>query len=139
MKTKITQSIPALLTLLVVGFSQFSLWCSDLGNLCYRTWIDSIFLDVINPLYFFSLYFLPIAIILIFVPRHVFNSWLKLAVWALPLAFIFIATTDVSWSGIGINFFPFYRDDAARLSAEIFTSLSILLVVWKLIANRQSK
>ena len=91
-------------------------------------------LSVTKPLYFFALYSIPLVIILTFIPRHIFNSWLKLAVWALPLVFIFIATTPVSWTGIGMNFFPFYRDDAARLAGQVFVVVSLILIGWKYIA-----
>lgn len=127
-----------LLALAAVGFSYFSFWCTNSGHACYRTWLDSIFLDVINPLYFFSLYFLPLALILVFIPRHLFNSWLKLAAWMLPLSFIYIATTSVNFTGIGMNFFPFYRDDAARLAAEVFSVLSLILIIWKYFVARRS-
>ncbi len=88
------------------------------------------------PLYNFALYILPITIILIFVPREIFKSWLKFAVWALPLAFLYIATTPVSWSGIGLNFSSFYRDDAARLMGGVFSVVSAFLVIYKFIAAR---
>lgn len=137
MKTKITQFVPLTITLVAIGFCYFSFWCTNTGNLCYRTWLDSISLDVVNPLYFFSLFFLPIAIVLIFVPRHIFISWLKLAAWAIPLSILYIATTPVN-SNAWINFFPFYRDDAARLAGEVFAAASLLLILWKyLVARRQ--
>ena len=138
MKTRLTQSIPTVLTLAAVGFSHFSLWCTGSGHLCYRTWLDSIFVDIINPLYFFALYLLPIAVILMFVPRNTFNSWLKFAVWAIPLSAIFIATTPVNWTGIGMDFFPFYRDDAARFAAEVFTVVTLIIIAWKYIVSRRA-
>ena len=93
--------------------------------------------EITYPLYFFSLFFLPIAIVLIFVPRHIFISWLKLAAWAIPLSILYIATTPVN-SNAWINFFPFYRDDAARLAGEVFAAASLLLILWKyLVARRQ--
>lgn len=132
MKTKLAQFIPALLALVVFGLGYFSLWCTGAGQFCYRTWLDSVFLDVINPLYFFSLYFLPIALILIFVPRHLFNSWLKFALWAIPLALLHIFSTQVS-STAWMDFFPYYRDDAARFAGEVFTVASLILIASKAI------
>lgn len=138
MNTKIIQFVPSLLALVVIGFDYFSHWCIFSIRTCYGTVISHVSLSVTQPLYFFALYFLPLAIILIFIPRHIFNSWLKFAAWALPLAFIFIATTSVSWTGIGMNFFPFYRDDAARLAAEVFTAISLVLIIWKYFATRRT-
>lgn len=105
---------------------------------CYGTWISQVYQYSINPLYNFVLYSLPLAIILIFIPRTLFNSWLKLAAWMLPLAFVYIALTPVNFTGIGINFFPFYRDDAARVAAEIFSVASLLLIAWKYFSIRRS-
>lgn len=93
---------------------------------------------VTYPLYFFTLYALPIAIILIFVSRAIFNSWLKLAAWMLPLALIFVATQPVSWTGIGINFIFISRDDMARYAAIIFTIISLVFIVWKWFATRRA-
>ena len=131
MKTKAIQFVPITLVLLSIGFVYFSQWCTSSGYICYRTWLDSVFIDVINPLYFFSLYSLPGALIIAFVPRPIFISWLKLVAWALPLALIFIALTPVNWMGIGLDLYPFYRDDAARLTGGIVTAASLMLVVVK--------
>ena len=130
MKTKITQFIPALVVLLAIGFGDFSQWCTGAGQICFRTVLDRIIPEITYPLYFFTLYSLPLAIILTLIPRHLFNSWLKLALWAIPLSFIFIAMTPVN-SNAYMDFFPFYRDDAARLAAEAFSVVSLIFIIWK--------
>ncbi|MFI5260450.1 MAG: hypothetical protein ACHQU0_01475 [Candidatus Paceibacteria bacterium] len=79
---------------------------------------------------------LPINIILAFVPRSTFISWLKLAAWMLPLSFFFIAETDVSWAGIGLNLLPFYRDDAARFAAETFSIASLIVLLFASLRSR---
>ncbi len=131
MKSKIVQVIPVVLVLTAIGFRYFSLWCIFTTQICYGTTVSNISLTVTKPLYLFSLYLLPIAIILVFIPRSVFNSWLKFAAWALPLSFLYIASTEVSSARMGIDFFPFYRDDAARLAGQIFTGVSLALVAIK--------
>ena len=133
MKSKIIQSIPALLALAVIGFSYFSQWCTPIGQICFRTVIDRVVLGVTYPLYFFSLFFLPIAFILIFVPRAVFISWLKFAAWSLPLLFIFVATQPVYTTHI----LSTNRDDAARLAGAVFAVISLILIIWKWIAARR--
>ncbi|MBU6490707.1 hypothetical protein KGQ25_00875 [Patescibacteria group bacterium] len=85
------------------------------------------------PLYFFALYLLPITIILVFVSNPVFKSWLKLAVWAVPLLLIFISTQPVVGSFLSTN-----RDDTARLAGEIFTVLSFVLITWKYYTSRRA-
>src|SRR3989344_7083417 len=127
MKNKIIQFIPAIIALLAVGFANFSQWCTVYGRICYRTVLDRMIPEVTYPLYFFALYFLPIAIILVFVPRNIFNSWLKFAAWAIPLAIIFIAITPV----IDNSLLPFNRDDAARLAGQVFAVISLLIILWK--------
>jgi hypothetical protein len=139
MKTKPTQLIPAVLALLAIGFCYFSQGCISGGQACFRTWLDRTYLYTVSPLYFFSLYFLPIAVIAIFVPRRVFNSWLKFAAWAIPLAIIFMATQQVYPAQILSS----DRDDAARLTGEIFSVASFILIIWKSIVyhrihNRQN-
>lgn len=130
MKSKIIQGIPALFALAAIGFPYFSNWCIDSIPSCYGSWIHQIYQYLTSPLYFFTLYSLPLAIILIFIPRHIFNSWLKFSAWALPLAFIFIATTPIASHRMGIDFFPFYRGDAARLWGAIFAVASLVVLAF---------
>jgi len=95
--------------------------------------MDHIYFYFTQPLYFFALYSLPLVVILIFVSRQVFSSWLRLAAWALPLAFLFIATQPVVASFLSTD-----RDDAARLAAILFTVISLILITWKSIALRRA-
>ncbi|MDO8593843.1 MAG: hypothetical protein Q7R59_03025 [bacterium] len=132
MKTKITQFIPVAITLLIISFRYFSIWCADSVVSCYSSWVNQIALSVTKPLYLFSLLFLPIAIVLAFVPRETFKSWLKLAVWALPLLLIFIATQPVVSGFLSTD-----RDDAARLAGQVFAVISIGLVIWKWFTTRR--
>ncbi len=138
MKNKIIQLIPTTLIIMIVVFSYFSQWCSGTGQICYGSLIDRMIPEITYPAYFFALYILPIAITLIFVSRTVFNSWFKLAVLVLPLLFIFVATTPVNWTGIGLNLFPFYRDDAARVAGGFFTVVSLLFIAWRYFSLRRS-
>ncbi len=36
-----------------------------------------------------------------------------------------------------MDFFPFYRDDAARLAGEVFAAASLILIIWKWFAARR--
>lgn len=137
MKNKIIQFIPILIALLAIGFRYFSNWCIFTIGVCYGTTISHISLTITKPLYNFSLYLLPIAIIVAFIPRSIFNYWLKFVAWAIPLAIIFIALTPVSFTGLGMDFFPFYRDDAARLAGEVFSGISLLLIIYKRFTSRR--
>jgi hypothetical protein len=133
MKTKLTQSIPLLFALLVIGFTHFSQWCTNEGQICFRTVIDRIFPYVITPLYLFSLYLIPLTLILIFVSRAAFSSWLRLAAWALPLALLFVASQPVV-----AGLFSTDRDDAARLAALVFSLVSLLWVAYRAYVTRRA-
>jgi len=100
--------------------------------------MDRIYFTFTQPLYFFSLYILPLALVLVFVPRRVFISWLKLAAWLLPFAFIMIAAQPVTWTGIGINFVFISRDDLARGMAIFVDLTSFALIAWKYFRSRSS-
>jgi hypothetical protein len=140
MKIQTLQSIPALLALGIIGFRYYSQWCIDTisNSLCYGTWVHWIYISFTSPLFFFAIYLLPIAIILTLVSREMFKSWIMFATWAIPLSFIFIFATHVT-SGAYIDFFPFYRDDAARLVGGVFAAASLILIVWKSIAFRRNR
>jgi len=136
MKNKIIQSIPVVLTLLVIGFRYFSNWCIDSIPSCYGSWIHQTFQYTTSPLYIFAICFVLVALILVFIPRQIFISWLKFAVWALPLLFIFVAIQPVNATHI----LSTNRDDAARLVGEIFAGVSLILIIWKwFVARRQNK
>jgi hypothetical protein len=144
MKKRLAQLVPAVLALVGIVSARASYWCMYTTGTCYGTWVSHIYQYVTNPLYNFALYFLPAAVLLIFVPRDAFKSWLKFAVWALPLALISIAMTPVNWTGIGIDLYPFYRDDAARLAGGLVSGLTLILVLlswiqaWRARRNRTS-
>ncbi|MFZ1075558.1 MAG: hypothetical protein WAN50_04265 [Minisyncoccia bacterium] len=140
MKIVFFRFLPLILAILVIASRFFSLWCTDTGRICYQTFLNAYFLvDVINPLYVFSIFFLYIAIGLLIVSDSVFSSWLKFAKWALPISLLFIAITPVGSSGGFIDIFPFYRADAARLAGEIFAVASLILIVWESIPIRRKK
>jgi len=132
---KPTQTIPLLIALLGSVFAPASYWCIYSNGYCYATFIHQVYQYFTNPLYNFSLFVLPIAIILIFVSRNTFVSLLKFAAWAIPLAVIFIWTTPINFSGIGMDFFPFYRDDAARLWGGICAVTSFVVLAFSIICS----
>ncbi|MEK7604658.1 MAG: hypothetical protein AAB442_02605 [Patescibacteria group bacterium] len=135
MKNKLMQSVPLVIALVGVGFAHFSYWCMYSYGVCYSNWVSHIYQYFTNPFYNFSLYLLPLTIILVLISRPIFNSWLKLAVWAVPLSIIFIASNPVTSGGF-MDLYPFYRDDAARLAAQVLTVVSFLLIGWKYLKSR---
>ncbi len=135
MKSRIIQFIPVVISIFGVIFAKGSYWCVYSSKYCYATLINQIYADFTNPLYNFLIFIFPIAIILIFVSREVFNSWAKFAKWALPIAFFLVAGTQVS-SMVPMDFLPFYRDDAARLMGETVTILSLVVIAFASIRAR---
>jgi hypothetical protein len=131
MKSKIIQIIPVLLALVIIGFAHFSQWCAGTTHSCHWPVIDQMIPYITYPLYFFALYSLPITIVLVCIRRDLFNSWFKFSLLALPLSILYIANTDVTSGGAYFVLFPFYRDDAARLAAEVFTAVSLALIIFK--------
>lgn len=136
MKSKIVQLMPVSLALLSIVFTYFSQWCTRPGQICYRTLLDRMIPEFTYPLYFFALYFLPIAIILIFVSRPTFNFWLKFAGWGFLVALLFIATTPVYGTGLILSS---SRDDVARFVGEIFMIASLILIIWKYFSTRHKQ
>ena len=136
MNTKIIQFIPALLALLFVGFRYFSQWCISSGNFCYRTVIDQTFLYTINPVYFYAVPLLLVAIILAFVPRTIFNSWLRLAAWFVPLSLIIIFITPVT-SNSWMPIFFVSREEISLYLGIAFSAVSIILVIYKYLSLRR--
>lgn len=132
MKNKIIQFIPTILALAVIGFSYFSQWCTATGQICFRTLLDQMFPYITSPLYFFFLFSLPISIILILIPRSVFNSWFKFAVWAIPLLLIFIATQPV----YATHILSTDRDDAATFASQIFSITSLIVMFFSFLLSR---
>lgn len=137
MRTKIIQFIPTLLALILIGFRYFSQWCIGAGQVCFRTFLDRMYLYTINPLFYFAISLLPIFLVLVFVPRSIFKSWLRFTTWAVPITFILIFLTPDSNPGAYTDFFPFYRDDAARLAGGVFTVVSLVLIIWKSVTSRR--
>ena len=129
MKIRLTQFIPVLVAVLAICFRYLSNWCIDASS-CYGTWVSHIALSFTKPLYFFALYSLPLAVVLIFVSHRLFKSWWKLAMWLVPLLFLFISTQPVAPQ----SFLSTNRDDAARFAAEILTVVSLIKLIlpwWK--------
>ncbi len=135
MKTKIIQFIPAVFVLAAIVFHYLILWCIFTTRVCYGTTVSHISLTITKPLYFFSLFSLPLILVLVLIPKSVFNAWLKFAVWAIPLSILYIWATPVN-SNSFMDLFPFYRDDAARLAGILFTAASLLLILWKWFSAR---
>jgi len=83
-----------------------------------------------HPIFSFALRILPVMALLLFVSKHVFNSWVKFALWAIPLfVIIFLNAPDT-----GNQTFQMFQMDAwimARYLGWLFLIISLLLIAFK--------
>jgi len=140
MKTKIS-SIVIATTAVVIGYIishplVFHI-CNDIYQFKGNTGcLDDTVQSVGIPLLIFSLWVLFITILVFFMTDQVFRSWIILSVFLIPICGLFIVSTPIS-SHAFMDLYPFYRDDAARLSGEIFAAVSLIIIIWKYFANRR--
>ncbi len=136
MKTKIVQFIPAMIVFLVVSIRYVGLWCVYSVSVCYGGLIHQMFPYIITPLFLFGLSFLPIAIVLAFVSRTVFQSWLRLATWFVPLSLFIIFITPVT-SNSWMPIFFVSREEISWYLGVLFALISLVLILWKWFTSRR--
>lgn len=140
MKTKIQSIIVATIVVVIGYILSHPIFFHTCGNTYqfndYTGCLDSSIKEIGFPLFDFSVWVLLSVALMAFLSEKIFKSWLRFAMWAIPFLVLFIATTTVSGSRMGINFFPFYRDDAARLAGGVFAAASLVLIIWKWFAAR---
>lgn len=120
---KIKQTIPFFLTILGIALEYFFYWCVYSVDVCRGSLFYQSF-DFIKPLYLFSLTILPLGVILIFMQEKVFKSWLKFAVWWIPLSALFITLTPVT-SNSWMPLYEIVRDDVAWFFGILFLCISV--------------
>ncbi len=141
MKTKKISSIIVTMVAIAIGYVVSN---PIIFHICRDTYqfndyvgcLDSSIKNIGSPLLTFSLWALLIVVVTAFFSEEIFRSWLKLAIWAVPLSFIFVALVPVNSSGAYLDLFPFYRDDAARLAGGVFAAASLILIAWKWFRSR---
>ncbi len=92
--------------------------------------LDKIIQNVGFPLRLFAERMLPLVIILLFVSKNAFTSWVKFALWWIPLSFLLIAnapdTGHQAFRVIEMNMLVM-----AKLTGWTFLILSLLLIAFK--------
>ena len=99
---------------------------------------DDIIDNIGIPLFSFSLWILLATFFAFFTKKEVFNSWVILSILLLPVLGLLIALTPTAHYRMGIDFFPYFREDAARDAGKFFVGISLLLIVWKYFSTRRS-
>lgn len=134
---KIKQAIPLFLVLLAILLEYVTYWCVYSAGVCHGSLFHQSF-EFIKPLYLFSLTTLPLGVTLLFVQEKVFKSWLKFAVWWIPLSLFFIATTDTS-SHSWMPLYEVLRDDAAWFFGILFLCISVSRIFAQVIESKYFK
>ncbi|MFA5877241.1 MAG: hypothetical protein WC880_02670 [Candidatus Paceibacterota bacterium] len=132
---KIKQIIPFFLVLLGISLEYVAYWCVYSVGVCYGSLVHQSF-DFIKPLYIFSLAILPITLVLCFVSSLIFKSWLKFAMWWVPLSILVIVVTPVtnnSWMPL----YSFVKEDVAWFMGGVFVVISLGIIVWKTLSLRK--
>lgn len=131
------KSLPFLLCLLgIVG--GYVIFYPEILNLCdsingyYRNclWGRNIGKSFGEPLFSYSLVFLPASFALLFIQKEAFNSWLHFARWWLPLSIILILITPTSSN----SWMPLYSLDKEMMTwlmGGLFTLISLVLIITK--------
>lgn len=123
--------IPVLVVLFGLGLRHVALWCVYGISSCPATnFFHAIFLELINPLYTFSLFFFAPTLCLLFVRKQIFSAWLKFAMWWLPLSAIVIAVTP-STSNSWMPLYFIGKDTVTLIMASLFTIISLVIILLK--------
>ena len=85
--------------------------------------------DLFKPLWMFCLFALPAGFVVLFPGARAYSSWLKFAMWWVPLSVVIIAATENSHNWMPL--FVFGKSEAAVLMSSLFTIISLGLIAWK--------
>jgi hypothetical protein len=110
----------------VNGYYRNCLWGRDIGK------------ALGEPLFSYSLVFLPASLALLFVRKETFNSWLRFARWWILLSFVLILITPTSSN----TWMPLYSVDKEIITwimAILFTLISLILIAVKSFSLRKTK
>lgn len=136
MKTKIVQFVPIILSILLIAFSYFAGKCGVTETCAYYTNFGPYAMSVLEPSLLFTFCLLPIAIILMFVPRTIFQSWFRFAMWFVPLSVVLIAITPVT-SNSWMPLFFISREEVSWYLGALFAVISLILIIWKYFSARR--
>ncbi len=128
--------IPLLLVLIFIIVNRFAANCVLSITCPAADLIWPFFFELIKPLYLYSLVFGIVSVCLVFVNKQTFGSWLKLAVWWIPLSVILIAVTPKNSS----SWMPLYfvgKDTVTLIMASLFAVISLALIGWKTFVSRK--
>ena len=102
---------------------------------------DFIILNIAHPLVLGLIPLLPILVILIILPRAIFNTWKRFAIFLIPISIVLITITPVQCSApLGMCFDKIVT---AKLTSISFAIISLIIIIYKSVriiwASRKSK
>ncbi len=134
--TSLFKYFPLLVVALAVVIDRFAVYCLNASSCPIANFLWLFFFEIIKPAYLFCIVFAVVAVLLIFVRQGVFISWLRFAMWGLPLSAIAVAVTPSTSS----NWMPLYfvgKDTVALIAAFLFTIISLGIIGWKQFGSKK--
>lgn len=94
-----------------------------------------------GPIFLFSLMSIPIAILIPFVSERTFSRWKSFALVWIPISIITImlSQTHVGEGIFSFNPYQFDKEAAAKVSAFIFTVVSLIIFFVGAFANKKQR
>lgn len=118
-----------ILSVAAIGFGYLLLWRPDLLGMCPAgiMCLEEFWTFGVGQPLFWGLRLLPVLfLVLVFVRREVFNTWLKCTWWLAVVGLILIALTPYQFTG--------YMPDRTKITGlvvEVYVAVSFLVIAWK--------
>ena len=128
---KIRNFIPLLIVVVFIGLREVALWCNyKVGSCSASGYFHSIFPQIINPAYTFSLFLLVPSIIILFVNTRTLSIWLKFAAWWIPLSIVVIYIGSSGGNGL-MPIYSYSPSEVATPMAGLFAIISLVIMTWE--------
>jgi hypothetical protein len=130
-----TRTIPLLIILasLLVGY--LSMRCGITSSCPFAVSFSDLAFSLFKPLWIFSLFSIPVGVVLTFARRDALKTWFYFTAWWIPLSVVFVAMTVDSHSWMPL--FDFGKSEAAILMSSLFTIISLGIIGWKQFRSRK--
>ena len=78
-------------------------------------------------IFYFAISLSLLSLLLAFLRKEIFTTWLKFSLWAFPL-FVFLS---ISMGGVGRGFFVPNEEEWAAIFSWLFVIISLVIIAWK--------
>ena len=138
MQTKITQFIPVTLAVVFIAFTYFGYACADSKNCFAASFFWDNTFSFLEPIQIYLWIVLVPFIVVIFVNETIFQSWLRLAKWFVPLSLLLIFITPVT-SNSWMPIFFVSREDIAWATGGVFSIISLILIICRALRSARTE